>query len=240
MKKIHFVVAALVVIVSSASLFVASADESRSTEKKSFSPAFRRQLARNAEMLSMTEAPSASTSNDEHVLLWNPISFSISSGCVGSACGLSGCVGSACGTSGCVGSGCGGSGCVGSGCTGSACGGSGCVGSACAASGCVGSGCLGSGCVGSACLGSGCVVSACLGSGCGGSACIGSGCIGSACSGSICGGSVCTGSLCAGPVCPGPVIPVLKIAEAEEDATLTSAVLALLVTGLALGLKMTI
>ena len=120
------------------------------------------------------------------IVLWNPISVSVTSGCAGSVCPASGCLGSGCVGSGCIGSACGGSGCAGSACGGSACGGSGCAGSACAASACVSSGCLGSICVGSGCLASICVGSACLGSACGGSGCVNSLCGSSSCSGSAC------------------------------------------------------
>lgn len=139
-------------------------------------------------------------------IIWNPISFSPSSGCLGSACGASGCLGSGCVGSGCLGSACTGSGCGGSGCSGSVCGGSGCVGSVCGGSGCAGSvcngsGCLGSACVGSLCLGSGCVGSVCFGSGCGVSICGGSGCGQSLCVGSSCGISACYGSNCLVSAC---------------------------------------
>lgn len=137
------------------------------------------------------------------VILWNPVSGSLTSGC-----GLSGCLGSGCGISGCGGSGCIGSGCGGSGCGGSLCGASGCAGSACAGSVCGGSACTGSACGASGCLGSACGISGCLGSGCGVSYCLGSGCGGSACGGSacivsVCGASGCIGSACFGSGCYG-------------------------------------
>ena len=128
--------------------------------------------------------------------IWNPVSFSVTSGCIGSACGGSGCLGSGCGASGCLGSACGGSGCGGSGCSVSVCGASGCGASLCAGSGCGGSGCAGSVCLGSGCGGSVCLASGCGVSGCGGSACYSSGCLGSACHGSACHGSACFASGC--------------------------------------------
>lgn len=68
---------------------------------------------------------------------WNPISVSVTSGCLGSVC-----VGSGCIVSYCVGSGCGfTSGCSLSGCAASGCGMSVCLGSVCGASGCIGSAC---------------------------------------------------------------------------------------------------
>jgi len=167
--------------------------------------------------------PVNATDPTGEVILWNPVSGSLTSGCGlsgclgsgcgGSACGGSGCLGSGCGGSGCGGSLCGASGCGGSACAGSACGGSACLGSVCGASGCTGSvcgasGCVGSACAGSACLGSACGVSYCLGSGCGASACVGSGCGisvcgGSACLVSTCGASGCIGSACFGSGCMG-------------------------------------
>ncbi len=146
------------------------------------------------------------------VLLWNPISGSVTSGCLGSGCLLTGCLGSGCGGSVCFGSGCGFSGCAvsacgGSGCAGSGCGGSLCVGSGCVFSGCFVSACGGSGCGGSACLVSVCGASACIDSvcylsGCGGSVCHDSACGISACHSSGCGSSAgCTDSGCGGSIC---------------------------------------
>lgn len=170
-------------------------------DHSSHSPLFERQLDRNADNLELStqdlEAPVASeaATGEDEIIIWNPISGSVSSGCT-----LSGCLGSLCGGSGCGGSGCAGSGCGLSGCGGSACGGSACGGSACAASGCGLSFCLGSvcglsGCAGSICTQSGCVGSACLVSGCKVSICIVSGCEGSLCVGSICKDSYCVGSV---------------------------------------------
>ena len=157
--------------------------------------------------------PVNATDPTGEVILWNPISGSVTSGCGASGCLGSGCGGSVCVGSGCLGSGCGGSGCGGSlcgasGCGGSACGGSACGLSGCALSACGGSGCTGSGCGGSACLGSACLGSACLGSACGISGCVGSGCGesycgGSGCLGSICGASACGVSACLGSACFG-------------------------------------
>lgn len=128
---------------------------------------------------------------EPQAIIWNPLSLSVSSGCLGSACAGSGCLGSACAASGCAGSGCAASGCGGSACTGSGCGGSACGGSACAGSACVGSGCLGSVCVGSGCAVSYCVGTACIQSVCAGSACVVSACVGSTCAGSACYASAC-------------------------------------------------
>jgi YD repeat-containing protein len=122
------------------------------------------------------------------IIIWNPISGSVTSGCA---------------ASGCPGSGCGGSGCGGSGCGGSACGGSGCGGSICAGSACVGSICGGSACGGSVCGGSACAMSVCGVSACGGSVCAGSACGTSGCIGSICSQSGCVGSICAQSGCVG-------------------------------------
>lgn len=145
--------------------------------------------------------PVNATDPTGEVIIWNPISGSVTSGCALTGCLGSGCGGSVCLGSGCIGSGCGGSGCGGSLCGASGCGGSGCVGSACGVSGCIlsacgGSGCTGSGCGGSGCLGSACLLSTCIGSACGGSVCVGSGCGTSACGGSACIGSVCGASAC--------------------------------------------
>jgi hypothetical protein len=137
------------------------------------------------------------------IIPWNPISFSLTSGCLGSACTGSGCLGSGCAASGCFGSACAASGCGGSGCTGSFCGGSGCAVSLCGGSGCGGSGCAGSVCGGSVCVGSVCFGSACAVSTCGASTCVGSICGGSACTASGCGGSGCLGSGCYGSACVG-------------------------------------
>jgi RHS repeat-associated protein len=163
--------------------------------------------------------PVNATDPTGEVLLWNPISGSVTSGCAASGCGLSGCGGSVCfgsgcalsgcGTSVCALSGCGISGCAGSGCgasycVGSACGGSGCGGSLCVLSGCIGSGCAASICGGSVCIGSACGVSGCAGTVCAGSACLGSSvCVGSACAESWCFGSVCVDSNCRGSSCSG-------------------------------------
>ena len=140
--------------------------------------------------------PVNATDPTGEVLIWNPASGSVTSGCVGSACLLTGCLGSGCGGSACGGSGCGGSGCVASGC-----GGSGCVASVCGGSGCVGSGCGVSVCVNSACGYSICTFSGCVMSKCGGSACAGSQCGASGCVVSICVGSGCMVSVCALSAC---------------------------------------
>jgi RHS repeat-associated protein len=150
--------------------------------------------------------PTNATDPTGEVIIWNPISGSISSGCTASGCGLSGCGGSACLGSACGASACGLSGCTLSGCGLSGCGASGCGASLCAGSACGGSGCGGSACLISTCTGSGCVGTMCYGSVCGGSVCIGSACIASNCAGSICAGSsVCAGSICTGSNCLGSV-----------------------------------
>lgn len=159
------------------------------------SPAFERQLERNVMNLDVTAEEFATPSevpmsSEDEIIIWNPVSGSVSSGCVFSGCFGSGCAGSGCGGSGCLGSGCGASACGGS-----ACGASGCAGSGCGLSGCVGSLCGLSGCVGSACTQSGCVGSGCLVSGCRYSVCIVSGCKASYCVGSMCKDSVCVGSV---------------------------------------------
>jgi len=160
------------------------------------SPAFERQLERNAENLVLSEDDLDSTGlatpaqEEDEIIIWNPISGSVSSGCTLSGCLGSGCVGSGCSGSGCVGSACGGSACGGS-----ACGASGCAGSGCGLSGCVGSACGLSGCVGSVCTQSGCVGSGCIVSGCKISICVVSGCINSYCVGSLCKDSACVGSV---------------------------------------------
>ena len=110
-----------------------------------YSPAFNRQLQKNHESLALTQEAIQAPTQDA-IIIWNPISASVSSGCAASGCLASGCV-----SSGCLGSVCWGSGCAGSGCLGSAC-----AGSVCAGSGCFGSVCVGSGCFGSVCVGSGC------------------------------------------------------------------------------------
>lgn len=161
-----------------------------------WSPAFERQVSRNVANLQVTATEQAAASREEKIILWNPLSASLTSGCAGSAC-----VGSGCGLSGCVGSGCGLSGCAGSACAVSACGGSACTGSACGLSGCVGSACGLSGCVGSACTQSGCVGSLCIVSGCVGSGCVSSGCLGSYCVASICVESNCIGSVACASKC---------------------------------------
>jgi hypothetical protein len=174
--------------------FLSRADDAADTTVR-WSPAFERQVSRNVDNLQVSATDAAAAADEEKIIIWNPISASLTSGCagsgcVGSACGLSGCAGSACGLSGCVGSGCGGSVCGGSACAASGCGLSVCLGSACGLSGCIGSACTQSGCVGSLCLVSVCAGSACIVSGClEGSYCIASMCIGSNCIGSVaCGG----------------------------------------------------
>jgi RHS repeat-associated protein len=149
--------------------------------------------------------PTNGTDPTGETILWNPASFSLSSGCLTSVCLASGCLTSKCIGSGCFESECGGSGCVGSICIGSGCGGSACYGSVCGGSGCAGSGCGSSACLKSACLGSYCYGSICLGSLCVGSGCGGSACIQTSCGVSVCGGSNCLGSICAGTKCIGSV-----------------------------------
>jgi hypothetical protein len=163
-----------------------------------WSPAFERQVSRNVANLAVSAADEATATSEEKIIIWNPLSASLVSGCAGSAC-----VGSGCGLSGCAGSGCGLSGCAGSGCLGvSVCGGSACVGSGCGLSWCVGSACGLSACVGSACTQSGCVGTLCMTS-----FCAGSGCIISACGESYCVASGCFGSKCLGSVaCGGPCL----------------------------------
>lgn len=192
------------------------------------SPLFERQLARNNAMLSYNVEIPASPTDEEAIIIWNPISGSLTSGCAlsgcsasgcggsgcfGSLCGLSGCIASGCTASGCVGSACVGSGCVGSGCGGSGCVGSGCIYSGCLVSACVGSGCLGSGCVGSACLGSGCVVSGCVGSGC-----LVSGCVLSACIAMV---SCSANSGCHGLACLPGYTPPVHVGNATLDGDTT-------------------
>jgi len=184
-----------------------AADHPDAVIAETFSPAFTRQAERNVANLRVTSQEMAKASDEEKIVIWNPLSASITSGCAGSAC-----VGSGCGLSGCAGSGCGLSGCAGSGCGGSACGGSACAGSACGLSGCIGSACGLSGCVGSACTQSGCVGSLCIVSGCAGSGCEVSGCLQSYCIGSICVASNCVGSVACGGRC------VVKQHTEEEDA----------------------
>lgn len=107
----------------------------------------------------------------EAAAIWNPISFSLTSGCAGSICVLSGCLASGCGGSGCVMSWCEGSACIDSGCTLSGCLTSGCTYSACVESGCYHSGCRKSSCQNSTCQNSNCDMSNCRNSGCNGSVC---------------------------------------------------------------------
>ncbi|MCA9320077.1 MAG: hypothetical protein KDB53_05055 [Planctomycetes bacterium] len=106
------------------------------------SPAYQRHLDAGLANMDL-----GAVADDETVIIWNPVSGSLTS-----ACALSGCFGS-----GCILSGCGGSGCEGSVCVGSVCIGSGCAGSVCVGSGCFGSVCAGSGCVGSVCASRTCV-----------------------------------------------------------------------------------
>ncbi|MEM7201162.1 MAG: hypothetical protein AAF628_12890 [Planctomycetota bacterium] len=119
-------------------------DASATQTEMASSPSYTRLLDSSQEMMRPQEDPDAAEANgDEAALVWNPISASLTSGCL-----LSGCLGSLCTQSGCLGSGCEVSGCVGSLCILSACAGSACVGSGCFGSVCAGSGCFGSVCAG--------------------------------------------------------------------------------------------
>lgn len=207
----------ILLVVTALGVFVTDSEPSlgASATNVKVSPLFQGQLERNNAVLELDPTKVNPESESDAIIIWNPVSGSLTSGCA-----LSGCLSSGCGGSGCGGSLCALSGCTLSGCTGSGCGGSGCGGS-----GCVGSGCGGSWCFGSACILSGCGGSGCILSGCGGSGCLDSGCLGSGCLGSFCYVSACLTSVVCAPGCPGnPLMstapqPCLTVASSTNPLT---------------------
>lgn len=110
------------------------------------SPIFAKKLTQSIEgfdKLGMQYNGVTSAVEVKEVAFQNPVSLSLTSGCLGSLCFGSLCLGSLC--------------------AGSICYASGCPGSTCVSSGCVGSVCLGSVCSSSVCIGSACVSSLCAG-----------------------------------------------------------------------------